>query len=67
MDHRAIVWCHGLLDQVRKILWIQSQSQLTPAEQQDRIVELLGTQNYDQALYEMKSQSLVRYSLFVFH
>lgn len=55
MDHRAIVWCHGLLDQVRKILWIQAQP-LTPQEQRNRIVEMLGRTDYDQTLTEMKSQ-----------
>ena len=59
MDHRAIVWCHGLLDQVRNILWIQSQPLITQQEQRDRIVEMLGTVDYDQALNDMRSHLLV--------
>lgn len=60
MDHRAIVWCHGLLDQVRKILWIQSQ-ELTPQDQQHRILEMLGPVDYDHALTEMKSHLSSQY------
>lgn len=28
MDHRAIAWCHGTLEQVRKVLWILAEHEL---------------------------------------
>lgn len=28
MDHRAIAWCHGILEQLRKVLWILAEHEL---------------------------------------
>ncbi len=55
MDHRAIVWCHGLLGQVRKILWIWTQ-EISQEEQRQRIIETLGTMSYEKDVTEMNGR-----------
>jgi hypothetical protein len=57
MDHKAIVWCHQVLEKVRKILFVLSQD-----ESNDRrsLVEQVGIVNesYDQFVSEQKQRYL---------
>jgi len=46
IDHRAIVWCHSLLDLVRSMIWeldvVGRKAKLSSTERQARILRLIG-------------------------
>ena len=43
MDHQAIVWCHGVLDVVRKVIWTLAISEgADTTERSTRVRRLLG-------------------------
>jgi pimeloyl-ACP methyl ester carboxylesterase len=47
MDHRAIVWCHQVLDDVRKILWTlvtTTNDHLSVSDRREKVERLLGIQ-----------------------
>ena len=59
MDHRAIVWCHQLLQEVRQILWVLvASSEKTAQERLENVKVALGTESeivdYPKDLNEMK-------------
>lgn len=60
MDHRAIVWCHSVLEQVRRTIWTLAQSKVAKAnvqERRKRVQEVLGVvTSYSQQLATMKAQ-----------
>ena len=44
MDHRAIVWCHQLLEEVRKVLWVLTAASWGTTEQRlDKVRKAVGT------------------------
>jgi hypothetical protein len=56
MDHRAIVWCHGVLHQVRKVIWALSLSEDKDVEERLRSVQnVLGTDTYQEDLRTLKA------------
>jgi hypothetical protein len=55
MDHQAIVWCHGVLHQVRKVIWALSLSEDKDVEERLRGVQnVLGTDTYHEDLRTLK-------------
>lgn len=56
MDHRAIVWCHGVLDKVRQVIWTLMRCHEVDDNIQkrwDQIYRILGDENYDSDLVAM--------------
>lgn len=55
MDHRAIVWCHGVLHQVRKVIWALSQSDDKGVyERLLSVQNVLGVETYQKDLDKLK-------------
>ena len=54
MDHRAIVWCHGVLNQVRKTIWALVHSENESARERIRSVRsILSVDTYERDLQSM--------------
>ncbi len=67
MDHRAIVWCHQLLAEVRGMLWILVvSSEATVAERLDKLRMTVGDENldYETDLSGMKKGSVEKFGWF---
>jgi hypothetical protein len=60
MDHRAIVWCHHVLERVRQILHIMAIHYEDPAERQRQLESLLPSRDYSDELVAQRETFLVR-------
>jgi hypothetical protein len=73
MDHQAIVWCHGVLSVVRKLIWVLSVAEDLPIKERRHRskLQLLGgfgstasnSPNYSDIVQEVQARSQV--SLFI--
>jgi hypothetical protein len=63
MDHRAIVWCHSVLEQVRKVIWVLTKDPASEVDQRsERVTEILGMSLYEKDLAKLSSSLTVRCS-----
>jgi hypothetical protein len=54
MDHRAIVWCHGVLHQVRAVIWTLARSKDKNVKERLRSIEkVLGKESYQEDLQKL--------------
>lgn len=62
MDHRAIVWCHGILEQVRKVIWALSKDDSINAidKRSDIVSKILGMPSYQKDLAKLVISLTVR-------
>jgi len=69
MDHRAIVWCHGILERVRELIWelmransgTSSADDVTITVTTTTVVErVLGITAYKKDMMELESRAVVR-------
>lgn len=60
MDHRAIVWCHGVLQQVRKVIWRLSLAPADNLQKRERQIEgILGSAIYSEDIADMSRTFVV--------
>ena len=60
MDHRAIVWCHGVLSRVREIIWALSDDKDVD-ERRRSVVDTLGPETFEGDMDAMKAAMKVRW------
>jgi hypothetical protein len=54
MDHRAIVWCHGVLHQVRIVIWALARSKDKNVKERRRSIEkVFGKESYQEDLEKL--------------
>ena len=61
MDHRAIVWCHGVLHQIRRMIWILARTEhLSTEDRLEEIRQLFGPETYVDDIRSMSRSFQVR-------
>lgn len=60
MDHRAIVWCHNVLERVRQFLHVMAIHHEDPGEQRRQLESLLPSRDYSDELVAERDTFLVR-------
>ena len=61
MDHRAIVWCHGVLEQVRGLIW--ELTRVNGASYEERSVkvrDMFGRISYKKDVQSLEARASVR-------
>lgn len=62
MDHRAIVWCHGVLKQVRQVIWALRQAKGTSLEERAETVQrVLGVRSYEKDMLDLNARLSVSF------
>jgi hypothetical protein len=62
MDHRAIVWCHGLLEKVRQLVWELTRAEGSNLEERSmKVREVFGPESYEKDVQALEARVTVRH------
>ena len=61
MDHRAIVWCHGVLEKVRQLVWELTRAEGSNLEERAmKVREVFGRVSYEKDVQALEARATVR-------
>ncbi len=62
MDHRAIVWCHGVLEPVRRLIWELTRAKGSNFEERSvKVREIFGRMSYEKDVQSLEARVSVRH------